>query len=609
MADFGVQSTPHYAAFISYSHADASFARRLHRRLESYRLPRKLGALPALRNDSTRRLLPIFRDREDFTAASDLTDAIRAAIGEAGHMIVVCTPASAKSDWVGREVGFCRAVHGDGAILAALVDGDAAESLHPALLGHTPLAADFGRRGDGPRLALLKLVAVLAGVRLDALVQRDAQRRIRHVTIACAAALLGMAAMAILAVVAVNARAAAERERARGATLIEYLLKDLRGRLQGVGRLDLLAAVNQGALAYYQGQNLTYLSDDALMDRAKLLRVMAQDDEKRGKFAEAAAEAGEALRTTTALLNARPDDATRIFEQAQSEFWVGFVNWRMKNLEEAEPHLQLYAALAGRLMRMDPANPAYAKEVGFANANLGTMVLRRWYDLPRAEQLFQAALAGMRAAEMRLPNDADIKDTIADDEGWLGDIERLRGNFPAAYAQRTAQKRVLEDMLAHDARNADIRTDLITNMRAFALLDAETRHFDKAVEELKAGRDAAMAQARDDPDNTDLKRKARIFDLFLARTWLSMPAASRPPDQELVKPLGDCDADRAVANNDELVTFCVILQARRLASLGRADDARAKLAPLVSRGGAAAERLSRRWGLDFAVEIRQVWAK
>jgi hypothetical protein len=34
--------TTRYSAFISYSHADASFVGRLHRQLESYRLPRRV---------------------------------------------------------------------------------------------------------------------------------------------------------------------------------------------------------------------------------------------------------------------------------------------------------------------------------------------------------------------------------------------------------------------------------------------------------------------------------------------------------------------------------------------------------------------------------------
>ncbi|MEI9851854.1 MAG: hypothetical protein WDN24_14620 [Sphingomonas sp.] len=46
----------HYTAFISYSHKDAAAARALHRRLEAYRVPRRLaggagdhGPVPARR--------------------------------------------------------------------------------------------------------------------------------------------------------------------------------------------------------------------------------------------------------------------------------------------------------------------------------------------------------------------------------------------------------------------------------------------------------------------------------------------------------------------------------------------------------------------------------
>jgi len=35
-------ATPRFRAFLSYSHADKAAAQRLHRRLENYRLPRRL---------------------------------------------------------------------------------------------------------------------------------------------------------------------------------------------------------------------------------------------------------------------------------------------------------------------------------------------------------------------------------------------------------------------------------------------------------------------------------------------------------------------------------------------------------------------------------------
>jgi hypothetical protein len=65
-----------------------------------------------------------------------------------------------------------------------LLEGTPETSFPPALLrradGRTlvPLAADIP--GEGERLALLKLVAVMAGVSMAVLVQRDAQRRLQQ---------------------------------------------------------------------------------------------------------------------------------------------------------------------------------------------------------------------------------------------------------------------------------------------------------------------------------------------------------------------------------------------------------------------------------------------
>ena len=110
------------------------------------------------------------------------------------------------------------------------------ELLHPAAEGPAlqPLAADFREHKDGQRLALLKLVAALADVGLDELVQRDAQRHIRQITAVTIAALLGMVITGSLAIAAVQARKAAERERLAaereqncGEGMIEFMLDDL----------------------------------------------------------------------------------------------------------------------------------------------------------------------------------------------------------------------------------------------------------------------------------------------------------------------------------------------------------------------------------------------
>src|SRR5277367_2533492 len=128
MAAAADPATKRYSAFFSYSHADAPFVRRLHRRLESYRLP------PRLRRGRSGKLDRIFMDRAELVAAPSLTQSVRDAIALSGHMIVVCSPASAASDWVGREVALFKQQHGAANLLAALYRGDADACFHPELL-------------------------------------------------------------------------------------------------------------------------------------------------------------------------------------------------------------------------------------------------------------------------------------------------------------------------------------------------------------------------------------------------------------------------------------------------------------------------------------------
>src|SRR6202034_1485268 len=114
-------------------------------------------------------------------------------------LVVVCSPASAGSQWVSREITLFRELHPDRPILAAARDSEPHECF-PATLPGTdascaaiePLAADVRRGRDGEHLALLKLVAGVLGLGLDELVQRDASRRNRRVTAVTVGALLAM---------------------------------------------------------------------------------------------------------------------------------------------------------------------------------------------------------------------------------------------------------------------------------------------------------------------------------------------------------------------------------------------------------------------------------
>src|SRR5205085_5000642 len=117
------------------------------------------------------------------------------------------------------------------------------------------------------------------GLGLDDLVQRDATRRVRRVMAVTAGALAAMLVMAVMVVIAISARREAEHQRAEAEGLIEFMLTDLGSRLRGVGRLEVMEAVNSRALGYYANQgDPADLPPDSLQRRARVLHAIAGVD-------------------------------------------------------------------------------------------------------------------------------------------------------------------------------------------------------------------------------------------------------------------------------------------------------------------------------------------
>jgi tetratricopeptide (TPR) repeat protein len=223
-----------YRAFISYSHHDGRLAQRLHRRLETWSIPR---ALRAEKPDGTRidaRIGAIFRDRDELASAGSLSRSIEQALDESAALIVVCSPAAVASRWVDEEIAYYRRHHPERPVFAFVVDGDPAldpreDPVHaafPANLARAdvddaagplgePVAADARAQGDGFAQAFLKLVAGLLGLRYDQLRQREQRRRQRRWTAVAALASLLAAVFAVLALQATRARNVAREAQAR----------------------------------------------------------------------------------------------------------------------------------------------------------------------------------------------------------------------------------------------------------------------------------------------------------------------------------------------------------------------------------------------------------
>jgi len=184
-----------YRAFISYSHADTAQAKWLHRGLEGFRIDGDLAGRETKSGPIPKTLKPIFRDRDDFTAGHTLTEQTLAALDASSALIVLCSPAAAKSHYVNEEIRLFKWRHPKLVVIPLIVDGkpgDPERECFPLALkfkvdskgriGKKPLellAADAREEGDGKPLALAKVIAGLLDVTSDEVFRRSERERRR----------------------------------------------------------------------------------------------------------------------------------------------------------------------------------------------------------------------------------------------------------------------------------------------------------------------------------------------------------------------------------------------------------------------------------------------
>ncbi len=456
---------PQYAAFLSYSHRDQRWASWLHRNLETYRLPQRLRA--TTRGDDP--LRPIFRDRDELAASGDLNARIEAALASSRALIVLCSPDAAASRWTNAEIATFKRLHPDRPILAAIVGGEpyasavpgseALEAFPPALRFQVdrdgaltdqpaePIAADFRATADGRRLGKLKIIAGLLGVGLDDLVRRETRRRNRRFVALAAGSLAGMALTSGLAVFAFRQRTEAVRQREQADGLIEFMLTDLRAKLDPVGRLDVLDSVGERAVRYYAGQDVAALDADALGRRARALQLVGEVATKRGNLTGALAQFRQAAATTAEQLRRDPDNGQRIFDHAQSVFWVGYIAWQRGDNALARRFFTQYRDHAARLAQSP--KPEWRAELGHANVNLGVLDLDD--GQPNAAlRDFEAASTVWQRLHGAAPGDRETTYLIAQAHAWEADARHQLGDYPRALADRATEIAIYRQLKARD---------------------------------------------------------------------------------------------------------------------------------------------------------------
>ena len=545
-APAGSRRTPRlrtrFYAFLSYSHKDKELANWLHRELERFRVPHTLAGKLTANGVIPRRLTPVFRDQQDLSAGADLAEEIKAALAASQFLVVLCSPTAATSHWTNQEIESFKRTRPEGCVLAAVVAGEPfgsempgrehEECFPPALRykfdrrGHQtakraePLAADFRENHDGKRLAFLKLVAGMLGVGLDELVRRETARRHRRLAWLAAGSLAGMAVTSTLAIVALQARNEAREQRREAEGLVEFMLGDLRAKLEPIGKLDALDGVGSRVLSYYKKQDTTQLSDAALLQRSRALNLMAEVAYLRGHLAESDGLYRQAMAGTAEAVRRSPSDTKRLFDHAQNVFWVGEIARYRGQFSQAEAAYREYKNLGDELVTKEPDNLKWRMESFYGDENVGIALYdeRRFAD---AANQFQNARSGIEKLASIDPANPTYQNELSNILGWVADAASARGNFDIAIASRKRQIYLLEQATEHGSTNVVVRQSLIPAHQALGILLELRGQTNPAISELRQAMEQADRLIPVEPANKLWKKYAAGAQLELASALLS----------------------------------------------------------------------------------------
>ena len=369
----------------------------------------------------------------------------------------------------------------------------------------------------------------------------------------------------------------AQAQRVQAEGLVEYMIGDLRKKLQPVGRLDVLDGVGLRALDYYATQNLDRLDADSLGRRARALHMIGDVAEQRGKLAEAQRDFEAAAETTSRLLKAHPDDPQRIFDQSQSEYYVGYIQWYRGRLHEAEAAFRRYLDMAERMNKAKPGDHDWQLEKVFSQTNVGIVLT----ELGRAEEalplLAQARLEIAQIARSHPEDSVSEGNTI----GWIAVAHATLGRNEEAI--RAENDKIAAALRAPNAdKDRDAQFLVANGHHEIANWQRNLGRGDEAIASARRALSELTALNGRDPTNVD-----NIDEIIGTQLSLAGLLADRGEQDEARRLVGD-----AQARLGRLTARPTLKRAWRLSYAGRLAEVQARLVDSDAERAAATAALA-----------------
>lgn len=384
------------------------------------------------------------------------------------------------------------------------------------------LLALFGDGDRDVRALIGSLLRVVPSERptsatvLDKL-DRLARRRVRRIRIAVAAAGIALAVLGIARYMidlrharsaAVLARAEAEARREKANELVALMIEDLHPRLESVGRLDILDAVDAKALQYFASIEPGDVSPKEVAVNVTALTQLGISEFTRVNVPESLKILRHAVKTIDDAAQRNPNEEKVLFAaaDAHSELFIALL--KSGDTAGAVEQARAYAKYTAELVRRKPKDVRYLKEDAYAHGTIASMFDRKEEIADALRENEIAYDMKRRALRIDDSDDTRLDLTISAQKAGLA-LFKL-GRFPESEAKHREVRNILDTVMARRPGDKPVLEKSATNYRETATLDFALGDIEAASRNSNGYLAAAEQLTAHDPANLEWRQHLGI---------------------------------------------------------------------------------------------------
>ena len=437
-----------YFGFISYSRKDLRAAAWLQRRLEWFRFP--IAQVPEDRRPPHPQYIrPLYRDRTNLRVSKEhYWEDIKLALEHSRFLIVLCSPHSAKSEAVEKEVAHFLAAHSEDSsrVIPVVLSGRLSandetaalcrslQNLGDSLLGrHLPtmVAEDGVNEQDGWEQGFVELVSYMLSVDRSSLgdhIQREARkqatalrRRLAFTAALAVAAVIGLVVAVIQKQRADIRSLEVAHTRATADNLVSNIIDELGSKLSETGESSVLTPATEMALTYFKNLPSTLRDENTRRNTADCLFALSGQlsGDDAGRKKDALRFAAESVRLYEELVVENPNH-----QQLQEKLLEAFIAWTallVGDEEEAATRSTHYVKLETKAQDLLERWPDSARLglLRLVAGNVRILVETLNENLTGLKQPLLDLRKHARTLRERFPEDRDIRQVEGEVCGYL----------------------------------------------------------------------------------------------------------------------------------------------------------------------------------------------